>query len=100
MSLIELSRKFSTREPNALLSAHDVCLELGKCDEDRQRSYRDKSKSELSATVIDQVRTATYSHYALSSQKFITELEDGLGRGVRPGKPSRPLSQVSSDICP
>ena len=53
-------------------------------------------RSELSTTIIDQLRTATNSNYALGSEKFKTEIEEALGRRVGPGKPSRSRSQVSS----
>ena len=88
-------RANAQQEPNALLSPHDAYLALGQCDESRQRSYRDMFRSELSTTVIDQLRTATNSNYALGSEKFKTEIEEALGRRVGPGKPGRPSSQVS-----
>jgi len=80
---------------NRYQSRVDDYMALGQCDESRQRSYRDMFRSELSTTVIDQLRTATNSNYALGSEKFKTEIEEALGRRVGPGKPGRPSSKVS-----
>ena len=83
-----------SKSPMNFLSAHDAYLALGKCDNSRQRSYRDMFKSELNVTVIDQVRTATNSTYALGSEKFKTEIEEALRRRIGLGKPGRPRSWV------
>jgi len=88
-------RANAQQEPNAMLSPHDAYQALGHCEESRQRCYRDIFKSELCATIIEQVRTATNSNYALGSEKFKAETEVALGRRVSPGKPGRPRLQVS-----
>jgi putative transposase len=85
-------RSNAQQEPNKIISPHDSYLALGRCDEGRQRQYREIFKSELSPNIIDQVRAATNSNYALGSERFRAETEEGLGRRVGPGIPGRPRS--------
>ena len=79
-------------EKNELLSPHDAYLALGDKDETRQRQYRELFKSELSAKLINEIRSATNSNYALGSEKFRIEVEDALGRRAGPGALGRPCS--------
>ena len=77
-------------ERNEMISPHDAYLALGICNEDQQRQYRELFKSELCSKIVDQVRVATNSNYALGSDRFKAEIEAALGRRVGPGCPGRP----------
>ena len=83
-------RANAQQEPNEMISPHDAYLSLGRCNEDRQKQYREIFKSELCPKLIDQVRSATNSNYALGSKKFRAEVEQVLGRRAGPGIPGRP----------
>ena len=77
-------------EPNKLISPHGAYLALGRNDEDRQKQYRELFKSELSSKLINELRSAINSNYALGTEQFKTEIEQALGRRASPGMPGRP----------
>jgi putative transposase len=77
-------RTNAQQELNRMISPHDAYLALGLCNEDRQKQYREMLKSELSPKIINQVRAATNSNYALGSERFRAEAEEALGRRVGP----------------
>jgi putative transposase len=83
-------RSNAQHEQNRLISPHGAYLALGRSDEIRQRQYREMFKSELSPKMIDDIRMATNSNYALGSGKFAAEIEKALGRRVSPGINGRP----------
>jgi len=83
-------RANAQQEPNRLISQHEAYLALGKNNEARQQQYRETFKAELCPELIDQVRVATNSNYALGSENFRAEIEEVLGRRAGPGTPGRP----------
>lgn len=60
-------------EESQLTSPHDAYLSLAKNDEGRQRQYREIFNSELCPNMVDQIRAATNSNYALGAEKFRAE---------------------------
>ena len=54
------------------------------------------AKSAMSAQLIDQIRVATNSNYALGTERFRLEVEEALGRRVSAGKSGRPRSKVDA----
>jgi putative transposase len=85
-------RANAQQEACDLLSPHGTYLALGRHDDDRQKQYREIFKSELDPALVDQIRAATNSNYALGSEKFAAQIETALGRRASRGKPGRPRS--------
>lgn len=83
-------RRNAQQEPSTLISPHQAYLALGQDEEGRQKHYRELFKSELSSKVVDQVRSATNSNYALGSERFRKEIEEAIGRRAGPGVLGRP----------
>ena len=77
-------------EPSSIITPHNAYGALGSSLESRQCAYRDLFKTELYGELVDQLRSATNANFALGSERFRLEIEEMLGRRVRPGKPGRP----------
>ena len=77
-------------EHSELITSHDCYLSLGHNAGSRHRHYRDLFKSELDGALIDQIRVATHSNYALGSELFKHDIETALGRRVCRGISGRP----------
>ena len=48
----------------------------------------------MPGVVIDDIRQSTNGNYALGSERFKKQIEDILGRRVRPGVNGRPKSRL------
>ena len=78
------------RTPSSLITAHPQYLALGDNHSSRQPTYRELFRYPLDPEMIDQIRTATNSNYALGHPRFQTQVAKALGRRVTPGKSGRP----------
>lgn len=77
-------------ELNELVAPHTCYLNLGSDSETRITSYRGFFKSELNIELVNQIRTATLSNYALGSELFKKDVLEVLGRRVSRGAVGRP----------
>ncbi|MFI8481870.1 transposase [Pseudomonas sp. NPDC078700] len=77
-------------EYSALLRPHPLFRALSKDDKQRAAAYRELFRYQLDAGLVDEIRSATNSNYALGSSRFTAEVETALGRRVVAGKPGRP----------
>ena len=82
---------------NALLSKHAQYTGLGNDNAARQANYRELFRFQLDPQMIDQIRAATNSNYALGNQRFQSQVAKTLGRRVTPGKAGRPR-KVSENL--
>jgi putative transposase len=57
-------------EPSTLLTHHPIYTALSKDEKARQAVYRELFRYQLDPGMIDEIRVATNSNYALGSQKF------------------------------
>ena len=69
---------------------HDVFLELGASCNQRKSAYRSLFESEINTELIDEIRAAANSNYALGNNQFRAEVERRLNKRASPGKPGRP----------
>ena len=79
---------------NELIEAHPQYIALGKNNKERQANYRELFRYQLDSQMIDQIRSATNSNYALGDSRFHDQIAEALGRRVTPGKPGRPRKIV------
>jgi putative transposase len=56
----------------------------------RCESYRELFRYQLEPGLVEQIRTASNSNYALGSPRFTAEIESAIGRRVTRGKAGRP----------
>lgn len=76
---------------NPALTPHPLYLALGSDAESRSREYRELFRAHLESALIDEIRQATNSNYALGSTRFCEEIEAMLQRRATPGQPGRPV---------
>ena len=79
---------------NELIEAHPQYIALGKNNKERQANYRELFRYQLDPQIVDQIRSATNSNYALGDSRFHDQIAETLGRRVTPGKPGRPRKVV------
>lgn len=79
-------------EATMLIKPHPLYNALGDDAAKRQSAYRELFRYELDIGLVDEIRKATNSNYALGSEMFAKQIADTLGRRVTPGKPGRPKS--------
>src|SRR5690625_1311117 len=77
-------------EASTLITPHSLYSNLGGDAAERQAAYRELFRHELEPGLVDKIRKATNSNYALGSERFQVEVESMLGRRVTPGRPGRP----------
>ncbi len=80
-------------EANTLIEAHALYHALGADAESRQAAYRELFRYELDSGLVDEIRRATNSNYALGSDAFAVQISEALGRRVTPGKAGRPRKE-------
>jgi len=78
-------------ELDELITPHTCFLNLASSVEARMSSYKSLFESSLNLNLINQIRTATQSNYALGSELFKREVSEALGRRVSCGKAGRPI---------
>jgi hypothetical protein len=61
--------------------------------ESRQVAYRGLLRYELNIGLVDEIRRATNSNYALGNDAFTMQISEALGRRVTPGQSGRPKKQ-------
>jgi putative transposase len=67
---------------------------LGDTQESRQAAYRELFRYQLEPGLVNEIRQATNSNYALGSEQFCKQIADALGRRVTPGKTGRPPKEL------
>lgn len=77
-------------EVDAILSPHPLYLALVADRANRQAAYRELFRYELEPGLVDEIRRATNSNYALGNERFATEIAAALGRRAVPGLSGRP----------
>ena len=78
-------------KPDSRLTPHTLFLALGESSNERCRRYRELFRNHLEPGLVDQIRQATNSNYALGNRRFTREIEMMLQRRVTPGCPGRPI---------
>ena len=73
-----------------MIEAHALYHALGADAESRQAAYRELFRYELDIGLVDEMRRATNSNYALGNDAFAMQISEALGRRVTPGQPGRP----------
>jgi putative transposase len=77
-------------EANTLIEAHTLYHALGADAKSRQAAYRELFRYELDIGLVDEIRRATNSNYALGNDAFAKQISETLGRRVTPGQAGRP----------
>lgn len=77
-------------ELSGLISPHPLYESLSSSRMQRSDIYRELFRYQLDPGLVDQIRTATNSNYALGSPRFTAEVENAVGRRVTRGKSGRP----------
>jgi putative transposase len=67
-------------EPSVLLETHRSVVALGRSGSDWRIAYRQLFAEELSATELEEIRSASLGGFALGSEQFIAEVEHLSGR--------------------
>ena len=80
--------------PDSLLSPHELYRRLGRSVEDRQSSYRQLFRAQLSKTDIEAIREATNKAWALGNDRFRDRIEALAGRRAAPLPRGRPAKNV------
>lgn len=75
---------------NRLITAHPTYLALADCIDQRQAAYRELFEDGLSPELLKDIRDNTNACLVLGDDRFKDQIEDMLGRSVRPGKDGRP----------
>lgn len=75
---------------NSMISTHLLYKAMGADAEKRQTAYRELFRYALDIGLVDEIRKATNSNYALGSEAFIKQIEAALGRRATQGKSGRP----------
>lgn len=77
-------------EASAIIKPHLLYNALGDNAAKRQSAYRELFRYALDIGLVDEIRKATNSNYALGSELFVKQIEQALGRRATQGKPGRP----------
>ena len=75
---------------NVVIKPHLLYNALGENPQNRQAAYRELFRYELDIGLVDVIRKATNSNYALGNSLFIKQIEAALGRRATQGKSGRP----------
>lgn len=73
-----------------LIKLHVLYQSLGFDAAKQQSAYRELFRHELDIGLVDELRKATNSNYALGNELFTKQIADALGRRVTPGLSGRP----------
>jgi putative transposase len=84
-------------DSDGLLKPHAVYLALGKDAASREAAYRELFRTALEPGLIDEIRRATNSNYALGNALLAAQVTSALGRRAIPGKPGRPRRTVEPE---
>ena len=79
-------------DSNTVIKPHLLYHSLGLDLTKRQSAYRELFRYQLDIGLVDEIRKATNSNYALGSELFTKQIADALGRRVTPGLSGRPKS--------
>ena len=69
---------------DALVTPHGLYCQLGSTPEERQKSYRQLFRRQLSADQLDELREATNKAWVLGSDKFKSKIAKLTARQVAP----------------
>jgi putative transposase len=81
-------------EADEVLSPHEVYLQMGRSDVERQAAYRELFRDCLSGELVDQLREATNGGFCFGRDRFQREVSEMLSRRVVRGRPGRPKKSV------
>ncbi len=76
-------------------NAHALYQSLGETEESRQTAYRELFRHELDIGIVDEIRRATHSNYALGNEVFAQQVELALGCKATAGRVGRPKKDES-----
>ncbi|NIP73520.1 MAG: transposase [Gammaproteobacteria bacterium] len=79
--------------PDPLVTPHSQYRALGRDDRARRRAYRALFRAHMEPALIDEIRLATNSNYALGNEGFKQEIERMLNCRATPGRPGRPRKE-------
>ena len=85
-------------ESNDLLKFHPLYKTLGSNSGKREAAYRELFRYELEPELVDEIRLATNSNYALGNSRFQAQVEAVLGRRATRGKPGRPKGKMRKPV--
>ena len=77
-------------EPNTVITPHSLYHSLGLNPTKQQFAYRELFRYALDIGLVNEIRKATNSNYALGNALFTKQIADALGRRVTPGLSGRP----------
>ena len=77
-------------EPNTVITPHLLYHSLGLNPTKQQFAYRELFRYALDIGLVNEIRKATNSNYALGNALFTKQIADALGRRVTPGLSGRP----------
>lgn len=77
-------------EASVLLKPHPLYVMLGDTADNRQAAYRELFRYAIDVGVVDEIRRATHSNYALGNDVFARQVAVALARRVTAGKAGRP----------
>jgi putative transposase len=81
---------------NVVIKPHLLYNALGENAVKRQAAYRELFRYELDIGLVDEIRKATNSNYALGNEVFVKQVEAALGRRASQGKSGRPKIEKNS----
>jgi len=84
-------------EANSLVKPHSLYEALGCDAASREAAYRELFRYELEPGLVDEIRRATNSNYALGSERFAEQVAATLGRRAAPGKSGRPRKAAEAE---
>jgi len=77
-------------ENTPLITPHEVYLQLGAQDNERQQTYRDLFRYQIDERLIEQIRIVSNSGYVLGNERFQQQIAKTLGQRTCKGKAGRP----------
>lgn len=80
-------------EPDPLLTPHSAYESLGAAGRPPHLAYRELFRDALAPGLVDEIRGATNGNFALGPPRFVSEIEQALGRRVTRGCPGRPAKE-------
>lgn len=70
--------------PDPLVTPHELYLQLGASEPDRQAAYRALFRSRIGDDALNQIRSATNKSWVLGNDRFKSQIEHQIGRQASP----------------
>lgn len=80
--------------PDLVVTDHALYRRLGGTPEERQQAYQALCQGQLSAGLVQEIRTTLQQGRVLGTDRFKDAIETALARRVRPGKAGRPRTSA------